>query len=75
MTEEFDIGIVGAGYVGLVTGACFACLGHRVTCVDSGAERVARLEEGRLPIYEPGLPVTRAPSGDAVLEILTVESL
>jgi UDP-glucose 6-dehydrogenase len=46
-----------------------------VTCVDSGAERVARLEEGRLPIYEPGLPVTRAPSGDAVLEILTVESL
>jgi UDPglucose 6-dehydrogenase len=62
--------------VGLVTtGACFACLGHRVTCVDSGAERVARLEEGRLPIYEPGLPVTRAPSGDAVLEILTVESL
>ncbi len=55
LTEEFDIGVVGAGYVGLVTGACFARLGHRVTCVDSRAERVARLEEGRVPIYEPGL--------------------
>ena len=55
MTEEFDIGVVGAGYVGLVTGACLARLGHRVTCVDSDAERVARLKEGRVPIYEPGL--------------------
>ena len=41
--------------MGLVTGACLARLGHRVTCVDSDAERVARLKEGRVPIYEPGL--------------------
>ncbi len=53
--EEFNVGIVGAGYVGLVTGACLAHVGHRVVCVDKNEERVAELEEGRVPIYEPGL--------------------
>jgi len=43
------------GYVGLVTGACLAHLGHRVTCVDKNRERVAGLQEGRIPFYEPGL--------------------
>ncbi len=49
------MGVVGAGYVGLVTGSCLAHVGHRVTCVDKDEERVAELNEGRVPIYEPGL--------------------
>src|SRR5215212_5140484 len=54
-SEQFDVGIIGAGYVGLVTGACLAHVGHRVVCVDKDEGRVAELEEGRMPIYEPGL--------------------
>jgi UDPglucose 6-dehydrogenase len=53
--EEFEVGLVGAGYVGLVTGACLAHLGHRVTCVDRDEVKVSALNEGRTPIYEPGL--------------------
>ena len=49
------IGIVGAGYVGLVTGACFASLGHRVICVDNDKEKIQRLNKGDVPIFEPGL--------------------
>jgi UDPglucose 6-dehydrogenase len=49
------ISIVGAGYVGLVTGGCFADLGHQVLCIDSDAEKVATLNAAGLPIYEPGL--------------------
>ncbi len=55
LAEEFNVGVVGAGYVGLVTGACLAYVGHRVTCVDKDEGRVAELKEGRMPIYEPGL--------------------
>lgn len=47
--------IFGSGYVGLVTGACLAHVGHQVTCVDIDAERVERLNRGESPIYEPGL--------------------
>ena len=47
--------VVGAGYVGLVTGACFAAIGHQVICVDSDPDRIRDLEGGRIPIYEPGL--------------------
>jgi UDPglucose 6-dehydrogenase len=47
--------IVGAGYVGLVSAACFADFGWTVTCVDKDAERVGRLKRGEVPIYEPGL--------------------
>jgi UDPglucose 6-dehydrogenase len=49
------IGIFGAGYVGLVTGACFADLGHEVVVRDIVPERIAELQAGRVPIYEPGL--------------------
>jgi UDPglucose 6-dehydrogenase len=53
--QKFNVGVVGTGYVGLVTGACLAHLGHRVVCVDRDEERVAGLKEGRIPFYEPGL--------------------
>lgn len=49
------IAVVGTGYVGLVTGACFADFGHKVTCLDRDVEKVTALAGGKLPIYEPGL--------------------
>ncbi|PSJ21889.1 UDP-glucose 6-dehydrogenase [Halomonas sp. ND22Bw] len=49
------ITIFGSGYVGLVTGACLADVGHEVMCVDVDADKVARLSQGEVPIYEPGL--------------------
>ncbi len=52
-----NIAVVGTGYVGLVTGTCFAETGNHVTCVDIDVNKVKRLRNGQLPIYEPGLEV------------------
>jgi len=49
------IAMIGTGYVGLVSGACFADFGHEVTCVDKDEAKIAALERGEMPIYEPGL--------------------
>ena len=49
------IAVVGTGYVGLVTGTCLAETGNTVTCVDINEEKVQKMKQGQVPIYEPGL--------------------
>jgi len=49
------IAVIGSGYVGLVTGACFSELGNKVVCIDSNLEKIKSLKSGKVPIYEPGL--------------------
>jgi UDPglucose 6-dehydrogenase len=66
------IGIFGAGYVGLVTGACFAELGHTVVVRDVVREKVDRLRRGEVPIYEPGLDDLIARNGDRLAFTLDV---
>ena len=51
------IAVIGTGYVGLVTGTCFAETGNQVTCVDIDVNKVAQMQRGEIPIYEPGLDV------------------
>ena len=52
--------MVGAGYVGLVSGVCFSDFGHDVVCVDKDLDKIARLNRGEVPIFEPGLEVLMA---------------
>ena len=49
-----QIAMIGAGYVGLVTGACFSEFGANVTCVDKDASKISVLKDGKIPIFEPG---------------------
>ena len=53
--KSHDVCVVGAGYVGLVTGSCLAEIGHRVVCVDSDPRKLKSLKAGKVPIHEPGL--------------------
>lgn len=50
-----NICVIGVGYVGLISGTCFADAGHQVICIDKDAEKITQLNEGRIPIYEPDL--------------------
>jgi UDPglucose 6-dehydrogenase len=56
MAAKESVGIIGIGYVGLVTGTCLAELGNNVVCMDIDAEKIAALRDGQIPIYEPRLP-------------------
>jgi UDPglucose 6-dehydrogenase len=57
MAGQFEVGVVGSGYVGLATGACLSHLGHRVRCIDKDGDRIKGLTSARMPFYEPGLEV------------------
>ena len=59
------IAMIGTGYVGLVSGVCFSDFGHDVICVDKNSEKIAILETGKVPIYEPGLDVLMAKNVEA----------
>jgi UDPglucose 6-dehydrogenase len=59
------VAMIGTGYVGLVSGACFADFGHHVTCIDKDEAKIAQLKAGKMPIYEPGLDVLVARNVEA----------
>ena len=59
------IAMIGTGYVGLVSGACFSDFGHVVTCIDKDAAKIAQLRNGTMPIFEPGLEALVASNVEA----------
>ncbi len=59
------VAMIGSGYIGLVSGVCFSEFGHHVTCVDKDANRIAQLQGGQVPIYEPGLELLLAKNVEA----------
>lgn len=64
--------VIGTGYVGLVTGACLAHIGHHVICIDNNAEKVKLLQAGQSPIFEPGLlEIMQSASKTGLLEFTT----
>lgn len=69
------VGVIGAGYVGLVTGVCLAAIGHDVTLRDIDARKVAALNDGLAPIYEPGLADLMAQHADRLTYTLSLERL
>ena len=68
-----NVVMIGAGYVGLVSGACFAEFGARVTCVDKDADKINALQQGKIPIYEPGLDDLVARNRDSGRLVFTTE--
>src|SRR5438874_13147036 len=75
MAESRTIGVFGAGWVGLVTGGCFAELGHRVIGRDVVPDRIAALQAGRLPFHEPELPEVLARNRDRIRYTLDADEL
>ena len=70
--SDVKIAMIGSGYVGLVSGACLADFGHSVTCVDTDAAKIAALQRGVMPIYEPGLAsMVAANAGEGRLAFTT----
>src|SRR5438067_11842356 len=75
MAESRTIGVFGAGWVGLVTGGCFAELGYRVTVCDVVPDRIAALQAGRLPFHEPDLPEVLVRNRDRIRYTLDADEL
>jgi UDPglucose 6-dehydrogenase len=69
-----QIAMIGTGYVGLVSGACFSDFGHVVTCIDKDAKKIEQLRGGRIPIFEPGLDALVASNVEAGRLSFTTES-
>jgi len=65
LAESFGVGVVGTGYVGLVTGTCLSHLGHQVVCIDRDEGRISALKAGRMPFYEPGLKELVSPEASS----------
>ena len=75
MAEMESVGVIGIGYVGLVTGTCLAELGNKVVCMDIDAEKIAALRDGQIPIYEPGLPELIEKNNDRMTFTTSLEDI
>jgi UDPglucose 6-dehydrogenase len=73
--SQAPIGVIGVGYVGLVTGVCFATLGHHVVCMDIDEAKIALLRSGGVPIYEPGLAELMADARERLTFTTSAEEL